>query len=104
VATKPNATVAGALIAEARVLAGLSQRELARRAGTSAAAVANYENGRQQPRFDTLMRLIGAAGFELRCKVEVPDEQDRLYRQWEATVPPASLEDWYERLEPRQHD
>jgi hypothetical protein len=48
--------------------------------------------------------VIWAAGFELRCKVEVPDEQDRLYRQWEATVPPASLEDWYERLEPRQHD
>ncbi|MGH9279698.1 MAG: helix-turn-helix domain-containing protein [Acidimicrobiales bacterium] len=91
-------SIAGGLVAEARILAGLSQRELARRAGTSAAAVANYENGRQQPRFDTLVRLIEAAGFELRCRVELPDEQDRLYRQWEATVSRSSLEDWYERL------
>ncbi len=95
--TGTNASVAGGLIAEARTLAGLSQRELARRAGTSAAAVANYENGHQQPRFDTLMRLVDAAGFELRCKVELPDEQARLYREWEATVPRTSLEEWYER-------
>ncbi len=90
-------SIAGGLVAEARILSGLSQRELARRAGTSAAAVANYENGRQQPRFDTLVRLIDAAGFELRCRVELPDEQDRLYREWEATVPRTSLEEWYER-------
>ena len=90
-------SAAGGLIAEARVLAGLSQRELARRAKTSAAAIANYENGHQQPRFDTLMRIIGAAGYELRCKVAEPDEQNRLYRAWEASVPREPLEDWYRR-------
>ena len=95
--TDKKSSTAGSLIAEARTLAGLTQRELARRGKTSAAAVANYENGRQQPRFDTVLRLIEAAGFELRCKVAAPDEQDRLYRVWEATLPRESLEDWYER-------
>ncbi len=91
------ASAAGGLIAEARILSGLTQRELARRAKTSAAAIANYENGHQQPRLDTLVRIIAAAGFELRCKVEVPDEQDRLYRAWEDSLPRGPVEDWYER-------
>lgn len=95
--TDDAAAAGGGLIAEARVLAGLSQRELARRAKTSAAAIANYENGHQQPRFDTLMRIIEAAGYELRCKVAEPDGQSRLYKAWEATVPREPLEDWYRR-------
>lgn len=88
---------AGGLIAEARTLAGLTQRDLASRAGTSASAIANYEAGKRQPRFDTVVRLIAAAGFELRCKIEVPDEQDRLYRSWERTLPKETVEDWYAR-------
>lgn len=90
-------SAAGGLIAEARVLAGLTQRELARKAKTSAAAIANYENGHQQPRFNTLMRIIEAAGYELRCKVAEPDGQSRLYRAWETTLPREPLEDWYAR-------
>ncbi len=95
-------SAAGGLIAEARALAGLTQRELARRAKTSAAAIANYENGHQQPRFNTLVRLIEAAGFELRCRVDAPDEQDRLYRAWERSAPREPLEDWYRRQAARQ--
>ncbi len=41
---------------------GLSQRELAERAGLTQAQVANIENGRQIPRADTLLKLSDALG------------------------------------------
>lgn len=57
----------GSLLREARRRAGLSQRELAERAGTSQSVVARIELGRTSPSADTLRRLLDAAGFELRA-------------------------------------
>ena len=57
------------LIAEARRLAGLSQRELAERAGTSQPAVARLEQGHSSPSLATLERLLAAAGFALRLEL-----------------------------------
>ncbi len=54
------------LLREARERAGLTQRELARRAGTSQSVVARIECGRTRPGSGTLIRLLGAAGLELR--------------------------------------
>jgi transcriptional regulator with XRE-family HTH domain len=51
---------------QARRAAGLTQRELAQRAGVPQAAVARIERGQQVPRADTLARLLDACGFELR--------------------------------------
>lgn len=45
--------------------AGLTQRQLADRAGTSAAAVCHYERGTRVPRADTLVRLVAATGSTL---------------------------------------
>lgn len=56
----------GTLLRAARARAGLSQRELAHRAGTSAAAVCLYETGARVPRVDTLARLVAATGATLR--------------------------------------
>ena len=53
-----------------RRAAGLSQRALARRGGTSAPTIAAYEAGDKEPRLTTLDRLAGAAGFRLRIEVE----------------------------------
>ncbi len=53
------------LLRRTRRRAGLSQRELARRARTSAAAVCLYERGERVPRVDTLERLLAAAGAAL---------------------------------------
>lgn len=53
------------LLRDTRRRAGLSQRELARRARTSAAAVCLYERGDRVPRVDTLERLLAAAGATL---------------------------------------
>lgn len=48
-----------------RTRAGLTQAELARRAGTSQATLSQYENGRKEPSVATLDRLLAAAGARL---------------------------------------
>ena len=60
------------LLRDAREGAGLSQRELARRARTSQAMVARIERGQQSPSLATLERLVRACGRELR--VEAPGD------------------------------
>ena len=55
---------AAEVIRNAREQAGLSKRELARRAGTSAAALVEYETGRRDPGLRSLQRILAAAGFE----------------------------------------
>ena len=57
------------LIRLARRRAGLTQRELAVKARTSAAAVCQYERGERVPRVDTLRRLIAATGTTLALDV-----------------------------------
>lgn len=55
----------GELIAAARRGRGLTQAELAVRAGTSQPAVSAYEAGRRSPSVTTLHRLLGACGFRM---------------------------------------
>ncbi len=66
----------GALIREARLRAGLTQAELANRAGTTQSAVARWERGRSRPSFETLCGLVERCGLELRVRVGEldPDE------------------------------
>jgi transcriptional regulator with XRE-family HTH domain len=49
----------------ARRRAGLSQQQLAARAGTSQATISAYENGHKQPTVETFGRLLGAAATRL---------------------------------------
>ena len=61
--------------------AGLSLRELARRAGTSHATLVAYEQGRAIPRVDTLDRILRAAGrasaIEVSRCADASDEERR---------------------------
>ena len=57
--------ISGDLIREARLRAGLTQRELARRAGTSQPAIARWESGAVVPSFERLRELVRACGLEL---------------------------------------
>ncbi len=52
-------------LAAARARAGLTQTELAQRAGTSQATVSAYESGRKQPTVDTFGRILAATGARL---------------------------------------
>lgn len=65
-----------AILRRAREAAGLSLRQLARRAGTSHAAVVAYETGARQPRVDTFQRLLAAAGVRARLDLEPVSDVD----------------------------
>lgn len=56
---------AAAIVSIARERAGLSKRELARRAGTSPAAIVKYEAGTMSPTVETLSRILDAAGWSI---------------------------------------
>jgi transcriptional regulator with XRE-family HTH domain len=56
---------AGTALRHARLDAGISQAELARRAGTSQATISAYENGTKVPSVSTLSRLLAAGGARL---------------------------------------
>ena len=55
----------GASLRSARRRAGLTQAELAARAGTSQATISAYEHGRKAPSIETLGRLLAAVGARL---------------------------------------
>jgi transcriptional regulator with XRE-family HTH domain len=57
--------VAGDLIREARRESGLSQAELARRAGMPRSVLSAYEHGHRQPAVAALARITAAAGLEI---------------------------------------
>jgi transcriptional regulator with XRE-family HTH domain len=81
----------GTLVKLARLRSGLSQRELAHRAGTSQPTLAAYESGRKAPTLKTLMRVLDAAGFELRFRLEPADAHDDWIRAYEERLPAAVL-------------
>jgi len=56
---------AASLLREARTVAGLSQAELAQKAGVTQSVISVYEAGRRQPSVPTLTALIAATGYEL---------------------------------------
>ena len=58
---------AARIIHQARTKAGLSLRELGRRAGTSHATLIAYEAGTKVPGFDTFIRIIEACGFAVQA-------------------------------------
>jgi transcriptional regulator with XRE-family HTH domain len=86
---------AAALIQLARLRAGLSQRELAERAAVPTTMISAYERDRRQPTLGTLMKLLQAAGFELRMRLEPYDPHDDIL---------AALEDKRSVRERRRRD
>lgn len=56
---------AGSTLRATRIQAGLTQAELAARAGTSQATLSAYENGTKEPSVATFSRLLAAAGARL---------------------------------------
>ena len=65
-----------ALIREARRRAGLTQQELANRAGTTQSAVARWESGRTSPDLDTVTRLVRLCGLDFEVALVEPDDSD----------------------------
>jgi transcriptional regulator with XRE-family HTH domain len=76
----------GNLIRDHRERLGLSQRSLARRAGTTQAAVSRIERGLTSPTWETLRSLLLAMGFEADLRVS------RLRGRWDPVHLAASRE------------
>ncbi len=68
---------------------GLTQAELARRAGTSQPVISAYERGRRDPTYATLQKLVRAGGEHLRLDA-ARDPSD--------LAPPADLREHADRL------
>ena len=86
------------IIEVARRAAGLTQAELARRAGTSQSAISEYERRRKSPVLDVAERLVWAAGSDLAMTTLVDFSEhpatgdgDRVFyvpdRLWRVEVP-----------------
>lgn len=84
------------IIEVARRAAGLTQAELARRAGTSQSAISEYERRRKSPALEVTERLMWAAGSDLAMTTlvefaEHPAAGGRVFyvpdRLWRVEVP-----------------
>lgn len=73
-----------ALLQLARLKSGMSQRELAERAGVPVTMISAYERDQRQPSLTTLLRLIHAAGFDLRLHLAAYDPHDDILAGLEA--------------------
>lgn len=60
------------LLKEVRRRHGLTQADLAQRAGTSQPVVSAYERGLRDPSYETLRRLVEAAGEQLELSAHTP--------------------------------
>ena len=61
--------VSGDLLHEARLRAGLTQAELAKRAGTPRSQISRYERADVLPSLETLRRLIRSCGLDLSFRL-----------------------------------
>lgn len=68
--------MSGILLREARLRAGLSQSELAKRAGKARSAIGRWERGEVQPSFETLRELVRACGLEIGYGLYRYDDHD----------------------------
>lgn len=67
----------GELIRAARAEAGLTQRQLAQRVGTTQSAIARWESGSETPRLDRLDSVLRACGIELDLRFRRHSDVDR---------------------------
>ncbi len=85
---------AAGLLRLARHEAGITQAELARRAGVPASMVSAYERDRRQPTLATLLRLLKAGGYELRMHLAPYDDHDDVLAAQRAAWPQQQQEAW----------
>lgn len=76
--TSTPPTTASAFLQLARLEAGLSQRELAERAGVAQSEIARIESGKREPSIPTLQKILAGAGLELRFRLAPLDDHDQV--------------------------
>lgn len=86
------------LVREARKRAGLTQRELAERAGTTQSAIARLESGRTRPTFESVLRLVRLCGADLQVSLVERDASDWMQAQQLLALTPAERLEQLERF------
>ena len=81
-------STAAGLLQLARLKSGLSQRQVAERAGVPTTMISAYERDRRQPTLDTLLRLLRAAGYDLRLQLVPADNDDDVLARLEMARSP----------------
>jgi transcriptional regulator with XRE-family HTH domain len=75
------------IVRRARARSGISQRELARRAGTTQAAISRIERGHEEPTMERLEQILAGLGWRPVVELEPVAEHDadprRLHQQEE---------------------
>ncbi len=66
--------ISGDLIREARRRAGLTQRQLAERAGKAPSVIGRWERGEVKPPLETVVDLIRACGLDLGLGIYQSDD------------------------------
>jgi transcriptional regulator with XRE-family HTH domain len=85
----PTQGAAAGLVRLARARAGLTQRQLAERAGVPQSVIARIESGARQPTIPTLERVLAGAGTEVRYRLEPLDDHDDVLAAEQALRSPA---------------
>jgi transcriptional regulator with XRE-family HTH domain len=89
-----EAELAGSLIWLARDQAGMTQTQVADRAGVPQSTISAYERGERQPTLPMLLKIIRATGRDLRFHVAEADVQSIVTEQWERSRPVAEQKQW----------
>ena len=81
----------GGILREARLRAGVTQRQLSIRVGIAAPALSRIENGRESPSFERFAACLQALGFEpsFDLKPLAGSEADPIHLAAEARLTPA---------------
>lgn len=86
---------AAEIVRNARLRSRLSQRALARRTGTSQAAISRIERGLEEPTLERLEQILAGLGWRLEASlepIEVHDEEPFRLQQNASKDPSALLE------------
>ena len=83
----PAPTLAAGLLRLARDKTNMTQTDLALQAGVSQQSISAYETGRKEPTLPTLVRLLAAAGSEMRIQLEPIDDHDTTLAAFIETLP-----------------
>ena len=90
----------GSVIRRARLRAGLSQAELARRLETKQPVVARWETGARTPTLETVARAVSACGLALDVAVTERDAgEEALLHEWRCLSPTGRVRRNREMLE-----
>ena len=88
----------GDLIKEARKRAGLTQAELALRAGTTQSGIARWESNRTSPTLMDVSRLVRLSGLDLEVALVPLDDSDLAQAERLLTLTPQERLERHQRM------